>query len=42
MGEARIEGLSVRYYGELASGTHPLIVNAALVGLFHAILSTTP
>ena len=34
MGEARIEGLSVRYYGELASGTHPLIVNAALVGLF--------
>ncbi len=39
MGEARIEGLSVRYYGELASGTHPLIVNSALVGLFHAILS---
>ncbi|MBY0495420.1 MAG: phosphoglycerate dehydrogenase [Cyanobacteria bacterium] len=38
MGEARIEGLSVRYYGELASGTHPLIVNAALVGLFKAIL----
>lgn len=41
MGEARIEGLSVRYYGELASGTHPLIANAALVGLFHAILSDT-
>jgi D-3-phosphoglycerate dehydrogenase / 2-oxoglutarate reductase len=41
MGEARIEGLSVRYYGELASGTHPLIVNSALVGLFHAILSDT-
>ena len=41
MGEARIEGLSVRYYGELASGTHPLIVNAALVGLFQAILSDT-
>jgi D-3-phosphoglycerate dehydrogenase len=39
MGEARIEGLSVRYYGELASSTHPLVVNAALVGLFHAILS---
>jgi D-3-phosphoglycerate dehydrogenase len=34
MGEARIESLGVRYYGELASGTHPLIVNAALVGLF--------
>ena len=41
MGEARIEGLSVRYYGELASGTHPLIINAALVGLFHAILNDT-
>ncbi len=39
MGEARIEGLSVRYYGELASATHPLIVNSALVGLFRAILS---
>jgi D-3-phosphoglycerate dehydrogenase len=41
MGEARIEGLSVRYYGELAAGTHPLIVNAALVGLFKAILNDT-
>src|SRR4029450_11185425 len=41
MGEARIEGLSVRYYGELASGTHPLIVNAALVGLVKAILNDT-
>ncbi|MEO8678435.1 MAG: phosphoglycerate dehydrogenase [Vicinamibacterales bacterium] len=39
MGEARIESLGVRYYGELASGTHPLIVNAVLVGLFKAILS---
>ncbi len=41
MGEARIEGLSVRYYGELASGTHPLIVNSALVGLFQSILNDT-
>ena len=41
MGEARIEALTVRYYGELASGNHPLIANAALVGLFHAILSDT-
>ena len=41
MGEARIESLSVRYYGELASGNHPLILNAALVGLFQAILSDT-
>ncbi len=39
MGEARIEGLSVRYYGELASGTHPLIINSVLEGHFHAILS---
>lgn len=39
MGEARIQSLGVRYYGELASGTHPLIVNAALVGLFKAILN---
>jgi len=41
MGEARIESLSVRYYGDLATGAHPLIANAALVGLFHAILSDT-
>ena len=40
MGEARIESLGVRYYGDLASG-HPLIVNAVLVGLFAAILSDT-
>lgn len=39
MGEARIESLSVRYYGELAEGTHPLIINAALVGLLNTILS---
>jgi hypothetical protein len=38
MGEARIESLGVRYYGELA-GQQPLIVNAVLVGLFRAILS---
>ena len=41
MGEARIESLSVRYYGELATGQHPLIANAALVGLFEAILHDT-
>jgi D-3-phosphoglycerate dehydrogenase len=41
MGEARIQSLGVRYYGELATGSHPLIVNAALVGLFQAILSDT-
>ena len=41
MGEARIESLGVRYYGDLASGQHPLIVNAVLVGLFKAILLDT-
>lgn len=41
MGEARIQSLGVRYYGDLATGTHPLIVNAALVGLFQAILNDT-
>lgn len=41
MGEARISGLSVRYYGELSGGNHPLIINAALVGLFDAILNDT-
>lgn len=38
MGEARIESVGIRYYGELA-GQHPLIVNAVLVGLFKVILS---
>jgi D-3-phosphoglycerate dehydrogenase len=38
MGEARLERLSVRYYGEL-SGHHPLVVSSALVGLFQSILN---
>ena len=41
MGEARIRSLSVRYYGDLATGQHPLILNAALAGLFQSILSDT-
>ena len=41
MGEARIQSLGVRYYGELGTGNHPLILNAVLVGLFQAILSDT-
>ncbi len=41
MGEARIQSLSVRYYGDLATGQHPLILNAALAGLFQTILSDT-
>ena len=38
MGEARIESLGVRYYGDLA-GQHPLIVSSVLAGLFGVILS---
>jgi len=41
MGEARIQSLGVRYYGDLASGQNPLIVNSVLVGLFQTILSDT-
>ena len=39
MGEARIHSLSVRYYGDLATGQHPLILSAAVAGLFRTILS---
>jgi D-3-phosphoglycerate dehydrogenase len=39
MGDARIEGVAVRYYGELARASNPLILSAVLVGLFRAILS---
>lgn len=39
MGDARIEGVSVRYYGELARASNPLILSAVLVGIFRAILS---
>jgi D-3-phosphoglycerate dehydrogenase / 2-oxoglutarate reductase len=39
MGDARIEGVSVRYYGELARASNPLVLSAVLVGLFRAILS---
>jgi D-3-phosphoglycerate dehydrogenase len=39
MGEARIESLSVRYYGDLATGQHPLILSAALAGQLQAISS---
>jgi D-3-phosphoglycerate dehydrogenase len=38
MGDARIEAVSVRYYGELANAPHPLIVSSVLEGLFRAIL----
>ena len=36
------ESLSVRYYGELATGQHPLILNAALVGLVSERSCRTP
>ena len=39
LGEARIHSLSVRYYGDLATGQHPLILSAAVAGLFRTILS---
>jgi D-3-phosphoglycerate dehydrogenase / 2-oxoglutarate reductase len=39
MGEARIEAVSVRYYGELAATHNPLIVNAVLMGVLRAVLS---
>ena len=39
MGAARIDGVSVRYYGALAGGSNPLIVSAVLEGVLRAILS---
>jgi D-3-phosphoglycerate dehydrogenase len=39
MGEARLEALGVRYYGELAADRNPLIVSNVLEGLFSVILS---
>ncbi len=39
MDDKRAHALSVRYYGELASGRNDVIVSAVLVGLFKPILS---
>ena len=39
--EDRIEGVGVRYYGELAGKTHDMLVGAVLVGLFRQVLSST-
>jgi D-3-phosphoglycerate dehydrogenase len=39
LGEARINGVGVRYYGELASGPGELLASAVLVGLFRTVLS---
>jgi D-3-phosphoglycerate dehydrogenase len=40
MGEARIEGVGVRYYGELAAEQTQLLGSAVLEGVFCAILSS--
>lgn len=40
MGAARIEGVSLRYYGALASESNPLIVSSVLEGLLRTVLST--
>ncbi len=40
LGAARIEGVSIRYYGGLAAASNPLIVSAALEGLLRTMLST--
>jgi D-3-phosphoglycerate dehydrogenase / 2-oxoglutarate reductase len=39
MGEARVNGVGVRYYGELALGRTDLLASAVLVGLFRTMLS---
>jgi len=39
MGAARIEAVSVRYYGGIAGAPNPLIVSSLLEGLLRAILS---
>jgi D-3-phosphoglycerate dehydrogenase len=39
MGEARVSGVGIRYYGELASGRSDLLASAVLVGLFRHMLS---
>jgi D-3-phosphoglycerate dehydrogenase len=40
LGAARIEGVSIRYYGGLAGAANPLIVSAVLEGLLRKVLST--
>jgi D-3-phosphoglycerate dehydrogenase len=39
MGAARIEGVSIRYYGGLAGASNPLIVSSVLEGLLGSVLS---
>lgn len=39
--DERIEGVGVRYYGELSGKTHDMLVGAVLVGVFRQSLSST-
>jgi len=39
--EDRVEGVGVRYYGELSGKTHDMLVGAVLVGLFRQVISST-
>ncbi len=41
IGEARTQGVGVRYYGELAHAQNDLLCSAVLVGLFKPILSSS-
>ena len=40
MTDERIEGVGIRYYGELAGQSHDMLVGAVLVGLFRTMLSS--
>jgi D-3-phosphoglycerate dehydrogenase len=40
IGAARVEGVSVRYYGQLAGASNPLIVSSVLEGLLRTVLSS--
>ena len=39
--DERIEGVGVRYYGQLAGKSHEMLVGAVLVGLFRPMLSSS-
>ena len=41
LAKGRIKTVSIRYYGELATGKNDLLVGAVLMGLFKTMLSTT-
>jgi D-3-phosphoglycerate dehydrogenase len=38
--DERIEGVGIRYYGDLAGQSHDMLVGAVLVGLFRTVLSS--